>query len=246
MDVAFPFHQATAEANNLAAVAAAKDQYYKAMEKVSLLKWTVVGYVCYTVRAVDWVVLASEVHIKVQRFSLKAFPLRCVVVTCPMWLPSLLRRNTSFTSKRLFTAFRPPRRWVAKSFVTDTKHSLRRSWRKCASHSASTMRSEDDQRNQNLCLDLELSCLLQLTFIWRNKVSIFLTLILFPFKVQKSLQCLPDPCRAVCLGVPSIRAVQCVNLHRPGHLRLDMWLCYGPDHGGCADVGLHPLLWTLS
>lgn len=35
MDVAFPFHQATAEANNLAAVAAAKDQYYKNMEKVS-------------------------------------------------------------------------------------------------------------------------------------------------------------------------------------------------------------------
>lgn len=28
-------HQATAEANNLAAVAAAKDQYYKNMEKVS-------------------------------------------------------------------------------------------------------------------------------------------------------------------------------------------------------------------
>lgn len=35
MDVSFPFYQATAEANNLAAVAAAKDQYYKAMEKVS-------------------------------------------------------------------------------------------------------------------------------------------------------------------------------------------------------------------
>lgn len=35
MDVASPFHQATAEANNLAAVAAAKDQYYKNMEKVS-------------------------------------------------------------------------------------------------------------------------------------------------------------------------------------------------------------------
>lgn len=30
-------HQATAEANNLAAVAAAKDQYYKNMEKVSLV-----------------------------------------------------------------------------------------------------------------------------------------------------------------------------------------------------------------
>lgn len=31
------FHQATAEANNLAAVATAKDQYYKNMEKVGSL-----------------------------------------------------------------------------------------------------------------------------------------------------------------------------------------------------------------
>lgn len=35
--VVFLFHQATAEANNLAAVAAAKDQYYKNMEKVGSL-----------------------------------------------------------------------------------------------------------------------------------------------------------------------------------------------------------------
>lgn len=33
----FFFHQATAEANNLAAVATAKDQYYKNMEKVGFL-----------------------------------------------------------------------------------------------------------------------------------------------------------------------------------------------------------------
>lgn len=31
-------HQATAEANNLAAVATAKDQYYKSMEKVCYRK----------------------------------------------------------------------------------------------------------------------------------------------------------------------------------------------------------------
>lgn len=35
MDAASSFDQATAEANNLAAVATAKDQYYKNMEKVS-------------------------------------------------------------------------------------------------------------------------------------------------------------------------------------------------------------------
>jgi hypothetical protein len=34
-------HKATAEANNLAAVAAAKDQYYKNMEKVGLCSWQI-------------------------------------------------------------------------------------------------------------------------------------------------------------------------------------------------------------
>lgn len=41
----FSVHQATAEANNLAAVAAAKDQYYKNMEKVSSWKLMFVSYV---------------------------------------------------------------------------------------------------------------------------------------------------------------------------------------------------------
>lgn len=166
-----------------------------------------------------------------------------------MWLLSLLRRNTSLTSRRLFTASRPPRRWVAKSFVTDTKHSWRRSWRICGSRSANTMRSEDYQHKQSFTSP-SWAELFASAEIYLKKVSIFLTLVLFPFmfpfKVQKPLQCLPDPCGAVRLGVPSVRAVQCVALYRPGHLRLDMWLCYGPDHGSCADVGLHPLLWTLS
>lgn len=86
--------------------------------------------------------------------------------------------------------------------------------------------------------------LLQTYADFLNRVVI--NTFVFPLKVQKSIQCLPDPCGAVCLGVPSVRAVQCVVLRRPGHLRLDMWLCYGPDYDGCADVGLHPLLWTVS
>lgn len=67
-----------------------------------------------------------------------------------MWLPNRLRKDTSLTSGRLFTASPPPRRWVAKSFVTDTKHSWRRSCRRCGSHSANTMRLEDEQHKPSL------------------------------------------------------------------------------------------------
>lgn len=66
--------------------------------------------------------------------------IRFVGETCPMWLLILWRKSITFSSGRLFTSSPRPRRWADKSFVTVTKHSWKRSWRKCGCHSASTMR----------------------------------------------------------------------------------------------------------
>lgn len=73
------------------------------------------------------------------------FFLRFVVETYPTYLLILWRKSIISTSKRPFTSSPPPRRWAGRSFVIDTKHSWRRSWRKCGSLSASTMRLKDSR-----------------------------------------------------------------------------------------------------
>lgn len=70
---------------------------------------------------------------------------RCVVETCPTCLLTLWKKSIISTSKRPFTPSPPPRRWADRSFVIGTKHSWRRSWRKCGSLSASTMRLKDSR-----------------------------------------------------------------------------------------------------
>ena len=88
----------------------------------------------------------------------------------------------------------------------------------------------------------------KLFWLWYIINAVFVLNYLFFFfavKVQKSLQRLPDTCSAVCPCVLPLRAVRCVALHRPVNLRRGVWLYYGCGHDVHADVGLHPLLWSV-
>lgn len=125
-------HQATAEANNLAAVATAKDQYYKNMEKVRSLT--------YVKNKKSYQEMPHSYNSDV-KLSLVC-RLRCVEGICPTCLLNLWRKSITFTSERLFTLSPRQRRWADKSFVIVTKHSWRRRWRTCGSRSSNTMRSE--------------------------------------------------------------------------------------------------------
>lgn len=66
--------------------------------------------------------------------------LRCVEETYHTWLLTHWRKSTVSTSMRLFMHSSPLRRWGDRSSVIVTRSSCRRSWRKCGSRSANTMR----------------------------------------------------------------------------------------------------------
>lgn len=70
----------------------------------------------------------------------------------------------------------------------------------------------------------------------------FIMCFLFFVTVKESVQRLPHARRALCPGVPALRAVGRAPLRRPVHLRPGVRLHSGPGHDVHAGVDLYPLL----
>ncbi|XP_065263286.1 atlastin-3 isoform X1 [Emys orbicularis] len=103
--------QATAEANNLAAVASAKDMYYNKMEQRCNLPYDA------------------------------PFPPRCVGAINPTSPRRSWRRSTSSTVRRPWSTSRRSRRWGGRSSASATRRSWRRRWASSLSTSPSTTRA---------------------------------------------------------------------------------------------------------